>query len=75
MARTAFISTSLLLSTAISAEVDRFALGVMEHPYSPFRAMLNGLDGHPEGTKRKGVMDWIVMQDPDGNEFCVLAPQ
>ncbi|TCO51089.1 hypothetical protein EV646_10171 [Kribbella antiqua] len=31
------------------------------------------------GAKRidigQGDVDWVVMADPDGNEFCVLAPQ
>jgi hypothetical protein len=23
----------------------------------------------------QGDVDWVVMADPDGNEFCVLTPQ
>ena len=30
--------------------------------------------GAARGDIGQGDVDWVVMADPDGNEFCVLRP-
>jgi hypothetical protein len=31
--------------------------------------------GCPQGGRRSGEQPWVVLADPEGNEFCVLAPR
>ena len=37
-------------------------------------ARLEGLGGRRIDVGQKADVSWVVMADPDGNEFCVLRP-
>jgi hypothetical protein len=38
-------------------------------------ARLEGLGARRVGIGQTGAEDWVVMADPEGNEFCVLNPK